>query len=85
MIIVGNEKDSSEDLASTEFQHRKPKLYRLKKILDSAMGIYSLPTPVVEIILMPYLRINAYGISRMELYEKNVDLGLWGPVLFEDG
>jgi len=89
-IIVGNvdDKDLSDKRASTDLRYRKPQLYQLKRILDSAMGIYSLPIQVVEIILMPYLRIvplSNQGFGRMQLCEASVDLDLWGPVLLEDG
>lgn len=89
-IIVGKiyEKDLSEELALTELEHRKPQLYRLQKILDCAMGIYSLPVQVLENILMPYLRFSpkkAQAFARMELSKAEVDLKFWGPILLEDG
>jgi len=83
-IVLGHidEKDPGDEHVLTDLQCRKPQLYRLWRILDSAMGIYSLPIQVVESILLPYLRIipkNPQGFPRMELSKKNVDLGLWIP------
>jgi len=88
-IIIGNVDDKylSDERASTDLQYRKPRLYQLTRILNEAMGIWSLPIQVVEVILLPYLRIippSPQGFGRMQLCEANVDLEFWGPVLLED-